>query len=106
MSRYKWKHLIVEGKCTDKLNSEEEIKKFILNLINVVDVKLLHGPVVVRGKPYNDGFTGFAIVDYSHISLHTFFDENLCALDIFTCKEFDIDKVLGFLKDYIKDKKR
>ncbi|MCD6227552.1 S-adenosylmethionine decarboxylase [Candidatus Micrarchaeota archaeon] len=98
-----WVHLIVEGEYTDKLNSEDKIKQFLTNIAEFIDVIILYGPVVVRGKPYNDGFTGFVIVDYSHIALHTFFENGYCALDIFTCKKFDVDKVLEFLKDYIRE---
>src|SRR3989304_6478655 len=46
------------------------------------------------------GISGIFIVKESHISVHTWPEDNYCAIDIFTCgKEMNIDKVLSTLKN-------
>ena len=37
------------------------------------------------------GVSGFVIIAESHISVHTFPDRNYLNVDVFSCKEFDIE---------------
>ncbi len=107
-----FKHIIIEGKLKEInrlndlnnlncLHSEENIKQFLTQLCKIIKVNILYGPVAIRGSPHNDGYTGFVIVDYSHIALHTYLKTNLCALDIYTCKDFDTQILVEFVKGYI-----
>ena len=52
------------------------------------------------GVPENPGLTGFAVLDFSHISIHTFTNENEICIDVFSCKKYDYEKV----KKYVMDK--
>ncbi len=57
----------------------------------------MHGPVVLEGVPENPGITGFAIIDFSHISVHTFTAEHEVCVDIFSCKPYDYEKVRNYV---------
>ena len=63
-------------------------------------MKVLHGPVSVYcNKEGNRGITGFAIIETSHIALHTW-DEIVPAtlqLDIYTCSDLEINLVFEAL---------
>ena len=47
------------------------------------------------------GVTGFLLLAESHISVHTWPEENLAALDIFACADIDTDSVLSWLRDQL-----
>jgi len=57
--------------------------------------------VVVRGVPENPGWTGFAIIDKSHIAVHTFDDSGLASVDVFSCRPFDADGALSYVIDLL-----
>ncbi len=63
-------------------------------------MKILHGPVSVYcNKLGNRGITAFAIIETSHIVLHTW-DEDTPAtlqLDVYTCSELEVDLVVKAL---------
>jgi S-adenosylmethionine decarboxylase len=48
------------------------------------------------------GVSGFVIIAESHIAIHTFPEQNFLTLDIFSCKDFDIQPAI----DYITKKYR
>lgn len=41
------------------------------------------------------GFSGCFLLAESHVSLHTFVEEGLLALDIFTCGDAEVDRILA-----------
>ena len=44
-----------------------------------------------------EGVSGFIMIAESHISIHTFPDQNYVFMDIFSCREFDADMAVKFL---------
>ena len=40
------------------------------------------------------GISGFVMIAESHISIHTFPDQDYVFMDIFSCKEFDAEKAI------------
>jgi len=62
-------------------------------------------PVVLRyvgTKPEDWGVSGFVMIAESHISLHTFVDRCFVNIDVFSCKEFDADRVIRDLSERLK----
>jgi len=47
------------------------------------------------------GVTGFLLLSESHISVHTWPEERLAAIDIFTCGELDPGLVMAWLRDQL-----
>ena len=46
-----------------------------------------------------EGISGFVMIAESHISIHTFPDQDYVFMDIFSCKEFDAQKAIKYLID-------
>ena len=80
------------------LNSEERALKILLKVPELIGMKILSGPNLVRDYDKgHKGITGFAIIDFSHVSLHTFVDTKEIFVDVFSCRKFDQKKVRAFL---------
>ena len=46
-----------------------------------------------------EGISGFVMIAESHISIHTFPDQDYVFMDIFSCREFDAEKAVKYLID-------
>lgn len=97
-------HVIVDlsGVPSDRLTDAEGLTKFLKELPGVIEMSVLKGPEVAEGIPENPGLSGFVIIDFSHISVHTFTKYNEALVDIFSCKPYDqdvaIEAVLKFFQ--------
>ena len=97
-------HLILDsfGCDFEKLNDEKFIENFLFELVSKIKMNIIKGPIVMNYNPpekLERGVTGFVILAESHISIHTYPEKNYFSLDIFSCKEFDVEKIKGFLKE-------
>lgn len=99
MKRY---HIILDASDVETryLDNKEYIENLLRDICNLIGMKILHGPVVVDGIEENPGISGFCIIDFSHISIHTFTETNTFCIDVFSCKPFDYLKV----RDYLSEK--
>jgi S-adenosylmethionine/arginine decarboxylase-like enzyme len=97
------KHLLVRAKITNPITDIDTASNWISNLIETIQMKILHGPVSVYcEKTGNRGITAFAIIETSHIVLHTW-DETEPAtlqLDVYTCSDLEIDAVFKALSTF------
>lgn len=94
------KHLLVRAKIANVINNTDQISAWISNLVNDIQMKILHGPVSVYcDKTGNKGVTAFAIIETSHIVLHTWNESNpgILQLDVYTCADLEIDVVFKAL---------
>jgi S-adenosylmethionine decarboxylase len=66
-------------------------------------------PYIVRtpGNGTHDpgGWSGFVLIEESHISFHTFVRRHFVTVDIYTCKSFDTDLAIKLLKKFFKTDK-
>ncbi len=93
-------HVIFDGFGVDPahLGDETFIFNMLLEIPKLIEMKVMVGPNLVRDyDPGHDGITGFAIVNFSHISIHTFVRTKEIYVDIFSCKRFDNAKVTEYL---------
>ena len=98
----KVKHLIIDANTiSDKINSKEEIKNILYELADLIKMRILLKPQVIEGT-VRPGITGIVIVEESHIAIHTFTITNSINIDVFSCKEFDPDKVIDYLKNKLE----
>jgi len=93
-------HLLVDG-VLEKSLDEDELKFILKELPGRIDMNILSGPTVVEGVPENPGWTGFVIIDKSHIAIHTFTANNTISVDVYSCKKFNEKKVVESLKEQI-----
>lgn len=52
--------------------------------------------------PEDKGITGIVIIAESHISVHSFENKGYCFIDIFSCKDFDVERAIQITKDLFK----
>ena len=73
------------------------------SLIEKIDMKLMQGPSISYvDQPGNRGTTCMALIETSHIVIHIW-DEptpGVLQLDIYSCKEFDLNAVIRHLEEY------
>lgn len=102
-------HLMVEiYNCPREVLDDANVAYKVLDELPAkIDMHKLTLPYVVRavGNDHKDpgGWSGFVIIEESHIALHTFAKRGFVTLDVYTCKEqFDTDAALNFFKDVFK----
>ena len=86
--------------------------KFIYNLLNSLPDRFsmlkLHLPYVVEWKDKfsnTPGLSGFVMIAESHISVHTFPEQNYAFFDIFSCRHFETKPIVDYLKKQFNSNK-
>ncbi|MBI4059164.1 S-adenosylmethionine decarboxylase [Candidatus Microgenomates bacterium] len=97
-------HIIIHanGVNNDSLTDKEGLTNFLNILPGKINMSILNPPVVVEGIPANPGLSGFVIIDFSHISIHTFTEYNQVMVDIFSCKPYDQEDATQAVLDYFQ----
>jgi S-adenosylmethionine/arginine decarboxylase-like enzyme len=97
------KHLIVRAEVTNPPKDETLAKEFLKELIEGINMKILFGPEAKYVDiPGNRGLTCFAIIETSHVVMHTW-DEcepAMIQLDVYTCGALDTDVVFDSLRRF------
>ena len=93
-------HFMLDGVMREPL-TRELIDSMLHELPGRIGMKILAGPVVVAGYSTNPGWTGFVVIDKSHISIHTFTEGSRISIDVYSCQPFDVDEVEKFLNSKI-----
>ena len=99
------KHLVLRAEVANcpKEESLHEILSWMKSLIEKIDMKLMQGPSISYvDQPGNRGTTCMALIETSHIVIHIW-DEptpGILQLDIYSCKEFDLNEVIFHLEEY------
>lgn len=97
------KQIIISGYVTNPPKDTVYMKSWFEKLIKTIDMKILDGPhLVYCDMEGNRGLTGIAIIETSHIALHSWDEINpgLIELDIFSCKNFDPNDVIDALREF------
>ena len=87
---------------TDLMLEPDKLKQWILEAIDSCDMHP-HGEPMTDGFPWpgsvdHEALSGFCFLEESSIDIHTWPGEQFAFLNIFSCKEFDIRRVLYFLR--------
>jgi len=70
-----------------------------------LDMTKIMPPYVFRYQgtvPDDWGVSGVVLIAESHISIHTFPEKGFVTLDIFSCREFDVDEAINYFADVFK----
>jgi len=97
-------HLIMDGVLDHRIGKEEGAR-ILSELPAEIGMRVLAGPLVVEGDPGNPGWTGFVIIDRSHIAIHTFDEGDKASIDVFSCQPFDKENVIRYLERRIPFRK-
>jgi S-adenosylmethionine decarboxylase len=94
-------HLVLEAYGCDKSKLSDLTK--ISEVLDAYPDKLamtkIMPPYVFRysgAVPDDWGVSGVVLIAESHISIHTFPDKEFVTLDIFSCKDFDVDAAIEY----------
>ena len=96
------KHLLVNAKVKNPINSEQQGIDFLTNLVNQIDMKIIKGPFASYvDKEGNKGLTAVVMIETSHIAFHIWdeVDPALVQFDLYTCGKLDLEKVLKIFKE-------
>src|SRR4030066_1126870 len=85
----------ISGVGADRLANKNRMIGLMLQCIRLAGMKILAGPYVLDTASFNPnpGLTGWTVLTTSHISIHTFIKQGMAFIDLFSCKEYDPDKV-------------
>ncbi|WP_245958825.1 adenosylmethionine decarboxylase [Meiothermus luteus] len=95
-------HLMIDGYHANaaKLADPELVREVLDRLPEEMEMTKVLPPVVQRypaALGQAEGITGVVIIAESHIAIHTFPAQRFISVDIFSCKEFDLGKALGYV---------
>lgn len=101
------KHLIIRAEVNNPPKIPKDAEQWLLELVKKIDMKLLscisHNPnsgyCTVNG---NRGLTAVVLIETSHIILHSWdeSDPALIELDLYSCKDFNVDDVIEHLDEF------
>ncbi|MDP3093728.1 MAG: S-adenosylmethionine decarboxylase [bacterium] len=90
------------GISSKKLSNKKLVNSLLKDVSKVCKMRIIGGPLVVQGVDDNPGISGFCIIDFSHISIHTFSNPREVCVDIFSCKPFNPEEVKTYLLKELK----
>jgi S-adenosylmethionine decarboxylase len=105
------KHMIFDAYGCDykKLSSKETCLEILSTLCKMAGMHPLAEPFIVKAEQNETlggkdpgGWSGFLIIQESHISIHTFAKRGFVTLDMYSCKEFNTNGLLDYLRTTLK----
>tara|TARA_Y100000034_G_scaffold44576_1_gene54748 strand:+ start:39927 stop:40334 length:408 start_codon:yes stop_codon:yes gene_type:complete len=102
-------HLTIDAKgCNRKKITD---MNFIYNFLNQfpskINMRKMSLPVVVPWKDEwseTPGISGFVMITTSHVSIHTFPDDDHVFFDVFSCRAFDVEKAKNYILEEFEAK--
>jgi S-adenosylmethionine decarboxylase len=97
-------HLIIDGsRCnTRKLADRILVEQVLNNYPSAIGMTKIGGPYMFEYQapdPAYSGVSGLVVIAESHIAIHTFPELDYFTMDIFSCKNFDHEKAIAYIKD-------
>lgn len=100
-------HITIDLKgCPKETLSNYELHfNYLKNLPELISMTPITQPYVFPYSglvPEDKGITGIVIIAESHISVHSFEEKGYCFVDIFSCKDMDIERAIQITLDTFK----
>jgi S-adenosylmethionine decarboxylase len=97
-------HLIVDGsRCDTRKLGDRILVEQVLNAYpDAIGMTKIGGPYMFEYQapdPAYSGVSGLVVIAESHIALHTFPELDYFTMDIFSCKNFDHEKAIAYIRD-------
>ena len=96
------KHLIVRAAAIRPPVDEEQLKTWMLDFIESINMKVMMGPYVKYcSMEGNRGITGIAVIETSHIVMHVWDEPNpaLMQFDVYSCGNFNHTNICKKIMD-------
>lgn len=100
--RYAGKHLLIDFWGARVLTDADAITQALRSAAEAADATILHSHVHHFGQ--GSGVSGVLVLAESHISIHTWPEQELAAIDIFMCGACDPRKALERLRQIFAPK--
>lgn len=101
--------LDLSGCKRESLTSFQLVRDILDELPTLIGMHKIIPPYVIQydeGKcPEDWGITGIVIIAESHISIHTYPEKGYVFIDIFSCKNFDEEKAVRYLRNIFQPQK-
>lgn len=103
-------HLMLDAyNCNPKILNDKNLVYHILDTLpKKIGMKKLMKPYVLfaqaNDKKDPGGWSGFVMIQESHISIHTFIKRRFITADVYSCKKFDAKIVTGYFEKAFKTK--
>jgi len=103
-------HLMMDlTQCNpDKLSDYDFIFHTLNDLPEKIGMTKITQPYVFPYSgliPEDKGITGVVVIAESHISIHTFQEKDYVFVDLFSCKDFDVDFAADYIVNAFESKK-
>ncbi len=100
-------HLTLDLKgCPKEILENYELHfNYLKVLPQMIDMTPITQPYVFPYSglvPEDKGITGIVIIAESHLSIHSFQEKNNTFIDIFSCKDFDVEKAVKYTLELFK----
>lgn len=97
-------HLIVRAEVKKPFVNPSVTKNWLKKLVKEIGMKITKsgGPHVdYVDVPNNSGIAGIVMIETSHASIHVWDKANppLVQMDVYSCKHYDVSKVLDMLEE-------
>ncbi|MHA2099326.1 MAG: S-adenosylmethionine decarboxylase family protein [Candidatus Kariarchaeaceae archaeon] len=101
------KHLLLTANgCGDVILDIEAIVNFVTKLVGKIDMKSYGEPIAHKidtDTPFG-GITCVQVIRTSTITIHTYDDPKDFYLDVFSCMDYDVEKVLQYVQSFFTPK--
>ena len=89
------------------MNSQEIVFKVLDELPGHIGMHKITAPQLMPYAGREDSFdkggiSAFVLISESHITIHTFKEQRHAFIDIFSCKDFDVEKAIAYLTTVFK----
>lgn len=91
----------IENCNREKLIDNKFIYRLLSDLPSKLNMQKITLPYTMEWKDKFSnipGITGFVVIAESHCSIHTFPEQDYVFMDIFSCRHFETEKIIEFLK--------
>jgi S-adenosylmethionine decarboxylase len=99
-------HVMIDGYggSGEKLNDKELVLSCLNDLPGKLGMKKLSKPEIyfAKGNDTKDpgGWSGFVVIEESHVSIHTFPGKGFVSADVYTCKNgMDVTFILNYFQE-------
>ncbi len=102
--------LDLHGCKKEKLSDADFVYKLLDEFPKFIDMKKFSAPQITAVPPRENSFdrggiSGFVLLVESHTTIHTFPHDGFASVDVFSCKNFDLEKVTNFFIEKLEAKK-
>jgi S-adenosylmethionine decarboxylase len=97
-------HLIIDGsRCdTKKLGDRNLVEQVMNDYPKAIGMTKIGGPYMFEYQapdPAYSGISSIVVIAESHIAIHTFPELDYFTMDIFSCKNFDHETAIAYIRD-------